>query len=644
MTQRDSSLGPPPTPPSGQLADEPFRLLVDSVTDYAIFLLDTGGHVASWNAGAQRIKGYLPSEIIGQSFERFYPAEKVAEGWPHEELQRARECGRFEDEGWRIRKDGSRFWASVVITALRDTQGRLQGFAKVTRDLTERRQQEEALRRSEEQLRLLLEAVRDYALIMLDTGGHVLTWNAGAEAIMGYKTDEVLLRHVQMFVDPAEAATDHAAQELDLALTEGRVEIEGQRMRKDGSLFWANVIITPVRGHDGMHRGFAVVTRDLSGPRRLLELEQTSRRMSEFIAMLAHELRNPLAPIRNAINVIQMQETMPAIVQRMSDVIDRQARHLTRLVDDLLDIGRIATGKISLRIAPIDYRDVVLTSVEAARPVMQARGHRLHVDVPEKIPMRADASRLAQVLQNLLINAARYTPQGGEVSLTVQVDGASCVTLVSDTGQGIAPASLEHVFELFVQEHGLRRDPSESGLGVGLTLARRMAEMHGGSLTAQSEGRGRGATFKLALPCLQSAPQSRDDTISTGARSESLRILVIDDNRDAADSMVILLQLMGHESDALYTAADALRHGPVFDPALVMMDLNMPDLSGFDLIDQLRKAITHPIYVAAVTGFGQQSDRERTRAAGFDAHLTKPVSQDQLQATIEHAATRLKRG
>ncbi len=644
MTQRDSSLGPPATPPSGQLADAPFRLLVDSVTDYAIFLLDTGGHVASWNAGAQRIKGYLPSEIIGQSFERFYPAEKVAEGWPREELQRAQECGRFEDEGWRIRKDGSRFWASVVITALRDTQGRLQGFAKVTRDLTERRQQEEALRRSEEQLRLLLEAVKDYALIMLDTGGHVLTWNAGAEAIMGYKTDEVLLRHVQMFVDPAEAATDHAAQELELALTEGRVEIEGQRMRKDGSLFWANVIITPVRGHDGIHRGFAVVTRDLSGPRRLLELEQTSRRMSEFIAMLAHELRNPLAPIRNAINVIQMQETMPAIVQRMSDVIDRQARHLTRLVDDLLDIGRIATGKISLRMASIDYRDVVLTSVEAARPVMQARGHHLHVDVPEKIPMRADASRLAQALQNLLANAARYTPPGGEVSLTVQVDGASCVTLVSDTGQGIAPASLEHVFELFVQEHGLRRDPSESGLGVGLTLARRMAEMHGGSLTAQSEGRGRGATFKLVLPCLQVPPQSRDDTISAVARSESLRILVIDDNRDAADSMVIQLQLMGHESDALYTAADALRHGPVFDPALVMLDLNMPDLSGFDLIDQLRKAITHPIYVAAVTGFGQQSDRERTRAAGFDAHLTKPVSQDQLQATIEHAATRLQRG
>jgi len=643
MTQRDISPGLPAPPHSGQLADEPFRLLVDSVTDYAIFLLDVDGRVASWNAGAQRIKGYRAGEIIGQSFERFYPAEKIAEGWPREELRRAEANGRFEDEGWRLRKDGSQFWASVVITALRDAQGRLQGFAKVTRDLTERRRQEDALRRSEEQVRLLLEAVKDYALIMVDARGHILSWNAGAEAITGYSASEVLLRHMQMFLDPADVVAGQAANELELALTEGRVEIEGERTRKDGSLFWANVIITPVRDHDGVHRGFAVVTRDLSGPRRLLELEQTSRRMSEFLAILAHELRNPLAPIRSAISVIQMQKGLPTDVQRMSDVIERQARHMTRLVGDLLDIGRIATGKFSLKIEPIDYHDVVLTSVEAARPLMQARGHQLSIDLPEHIAMRADASRLAQALQNLLNNAARYTPAGGTVSLTVQVHAGQCVTSIIDSGQGIAPASLEQVFDLFAQEPGLRRDPSESGLGVGLTLARTMAEMHGGTLTAHSEGRGRGTTFRLTLPCLESAPEARADSAPAKVRSDSLRILVIDDNRDAADSMVMLLQLMGQEAVALYTAADALHRGPAFDPALVLLDLNMPDLTGFDLIGQLRSAIEHPIYVAAVTGFGQQSDRERTHAAGFDAHLMKPVAADQLRATVEHVSALRRR-
>lgn len=638
MTQFDSSFDPPPPNLSGRFADDPFRLLVDSVTDYAIFLLDTDGRVASWNAGAERIKGYRAGEIIGESFERFYPPDKVANGWPREELQHAQENGRFEDEGWRLRKDGSRFWANVVITALRDPQGRLQGYAKVTRDLTERRQQEEALRRSEEQLRLLLAAVKDYALIMLDTDGHVLAWNAGAQALTGYAADEVLFRHVLQFFDPAEAAPATATQTLDLTQIDDRVEIEGQWMRKDGSRFWANVIMTPVHGHDGRHRGFALVTRDLSGPLRLLELEQTSRRMSEFIAMLAHELRNPLAPIRNAISVIQMQEALPAAVLRMSDVVDRQVRQLGRLVDDLLDIGRIATGKISLKMESIDYRDVVLTSIETAGPLIQARGHRLHIDAPDKIAMRGDHSRLTQALQNLLNNAARYTPPGGEISLTVQVEGDRCVTRVSDTGQGIAPAALEQIFKLFEQEPGLRRDPSESGLGVGLTLARRMAEMHGGSLCAHSEGRGRGARFELVLPCLASAPQSVDEHALAKTGSGSLRILVVDDNRDAADSMVMLLQLLGHECVAMYTAADALHRGCAFDPALVLLDLNMPDLTGFDLIGALREAIAHPIYVAAVTGFGQDSDRERTRAAGFDAHLTKPVSADQLRATIENVA------
>jgi CheY-like chemotaxis protein len=269
---------------------------------------------------------------------------------------------------------------------------------------------------------------------------------------------------------------------------------------------------------------------------------------------------------------------------------------------------------------------------------MLAREHHLHVDVPEHVPMRGDPTRLAQALHNLLANAARYTPPGGEVSVVVSMSGSRCVTRVSDNGQGIAPESLERVFGLFEQEPGVTRNPSESGLGIGLTLARTMAELHGGSLTAHSEGRDKGAMFELVLPCGQPPPE-RGAMRAPAAQGESdLRVLVVDDNRDSADSMVMLLQQLGHDSRAVYDAAEALRVVAELDPALVLLDLNMPGDNGFEVIDRLREAIDHPLYIAAMTGYGQHSDRERTRAAGFDAHLTKPVSLDQLLALIRRAA------
>ena len=620
-------------------SEKSFRLLVESVSDYAIFMLDTEGRIASWNAGAQRIKGYRPEEIIGQSFERFYPPEKVAEGWPKEELRRAIAHGRMEDEGWRVRKDGSRFWASVVITALRDSKGRLQGFAKVTRDLTERRRQEEELRRSEEKLRLMVEAVKDYALFMLDPSGHVLTWNAGAAAIMGYQATEVLSRHFSMFFVPEAVAAGRPDEELREAIRTGRSEQEEQRVRRDGTVFWASVVITPVLGAEGVLRGFAKVTRDLTEQRRLVELERATRHMNEFIAMLAHELRNPLAPIRNAVNVLRMQPELPPVVDRMGDMIDRQARQLTRLVDDLLDVGRVATGKISLQRHDIDFREVVLASAEAARPLMAAKRHQLQVDVAEQIPMRGDPTRLAQVLHNLLSNAARYTPEGGEVTVTATVEGNRSITRVRDNGQGIAQQALERVFGLFEQEPGVERNPTESGLGIGLTLARTLTELHGGTLRAYSEGRGRGATFELILPC-QPVPTGRARGRAAPPKADEVRVLVVDDNHDSADSMVMLLEQLGHEAHAAYGAQQALKVAAEVRPALILLDLNMPGEDGFEVIRQLRAAIDHPVYVAAMTGYGQRADRERTRGAGFDEHLTKPVALDPLLKAMQRAAQR----
>jgi PAS domain S-box-containing protein len=624
--------------------EESFALLVDSVQDYAIFMLDVDGRVLTWNAGAQKIKGWSADEIIGRSFETFYMEDAIAAGWPKEELRRAAKEGRFEDQGWRVRKDGSRFWANVVITALRGKKGDLRGFAKVTRDLTEVRRQEEALRQSEEQFRLLVESVKDYAIFMLDPEGRIRTWNAGALSIHGYAAAEMLGQHFSRLFTSEDNKAGRPAKELAGALRDGRAEDQGQRVRKDGSVFWADVVITPVRDPHGKLLGFAKVTRDMSEPRRLTELEHASRRMSEFLAMLAHELRNPLAPIRNAVSIMQVQRDLSPMLQRTRDIVARQLGQLTRLVDDLLDVGRIVTGKILVKSEPIDYRDVVHASVEAASPIIDEHAHRLSVTLPpEPLEMIGDAARLAQALQNLLNNAARYTPDGGDIRLVVRVEGAATITTVTDNGVGIAPDALERVFDLFVQETSAR-SPTDSGLGIGLSLARSLVEQHGGMLSAQSEGPGKGSTFTVRLPlrrdealgAISAAPAARENV-----DNRRRRVLVVDDNHDSADTMVQVLELMGHEARAAYTAAEALRIAEDFLPELALLDLNLPDADGFSVLQRLRDrpTLVH-LYVAAMTGYGQKSDRESTRAAGFDAHLTKPVDVEQLREVLFSATTR----
>ncbi|MED5621705.1 PAS domain-containing hybrid sensor histidine kinase/response regulator [Ideonella sp. BN130291] len=621
-----------------QHSEERFRLLVEAVEDYAIFLLDPNGIVTSWNPGAQKLKGYLPHEIIGKSFTEFYPKEVLAAGWPQEELRRATREGRFEDEGWRIRKDGSRFWANVVITALRDDNGGLYGFAKVTRDLTERRRHEENLRESEERFRLLVNSVRDYAIFMLDPEGHIESWNAGATALKGYAASEVLGRHFSIFYTAADLAAGKPARELEQAVREGGVHDEGWRVRKDGSLFWAGVTITPVYNAAGSLRGYAKVTRDMSERRRLADLEDSSRRMSEFLAMLAHELRNPLAPIRNAVSIMQLEKAVPPRVSACRDIIDRQLSHLTRLVDDLLDVGRITTGKISLRREPLNFNEVVLRSVEACRPLIEARQHEFTLELPpEPIEMLGDDTRLVQVLQNLLTNAAKYTSPGGQISLAVQVEGGTVVTTVSDNGRGIAPEALRRVFDLFVQE-GANNDPGESGLGIGLTLARTLVEMHGGSIRADSEGRDKGSRFTVRLPLasVPGADSSQQDRPSASALGQRLRVLVVDDNRDSADTMGGLLRVLGQDAQVVYDGEAAMAAAERFRPELVLLDLNMPGTNGFGVMQRLRNLPQAPaMRVVAMTGYGQEADKARTLEAGFEAHLTKPVGVEQLRGLLE---------
>jgi PAS domain S-box-containing protein len=616
-----------------------FDLLIDSVVDYAIFMLDPDGVILTWNAGAQRLKGYRAEEIIGRSFKAFYAPEAVQAGWPDQELRTAAAEGRFEDEGWRVRKDGSRFWANVVITRLQSEDGSLQGFAKVTRDLTERRQQEEAVRRSEEQFRLLLESVQDYAIFMLTPQGHVLTWNSGAQAILGYRADEVVGRHFSVFFTPEDSKSDAPAGELRAALANNRAEMEGWRVRKDGSVFWAKAVLTPVRDAEGRLHGFAKVTRDLSEQRRLTELEHASERVGVFLAMLGHELRNPLAPIRNAVSVMQRTPDLPPMVERIREILDRQLGQMTRLVDDLLDVGRVATGKIVLRPALIDYRNVALLSVEGARPLLEARKHRIELDLPERpVLLKGDSARLTQALQNLLNNAAKYTNEGGHIRLAVSIDGRTCTTTVSDNGHGIGAEQLERVFTLFFQQE--LSSSNEGGLGIGLSLSRALVEAHGGRLFAHSAGPGQGSTFTLTLPLLY--PKAGLDPGAEGdsdVRIESRRVLVVDDNADSADTMVAVLKTLDQDARAAYGVREAIEVAREFDPQVALVDLNLPDGDGFSLATRLRTQSRHRcLYIAAMTGYGQDADRRKTSEAGFDAHLTKPVGVKELQDVLRQAS------
>ncbi|HEY9064836.1 MAG TPA: PAS domain S-box protein [Burkholderiaceae bacterium] len=629
------------TPQATGQADEPFRRLVETVRDYAIFLLDAHGRVASWNAGARDIKGYTADEIIGQHFSRFYPAEAVAVRWPDEELRRAEVDGRFEDEGWRVRKDGSRFWASVVITALRDDDGQLIGFAKVTRDLTERRQHEENLRRSEEQLRLLIESVREYALYLLDTAGRVQTWNAGARAIHGYDEAEVTGREHTIFFMPADVAAGKPAVQLRAASATGRCEVEGWRLRRDGRTFWAHVVTAPVHDQRGRLRGYAVVTRDQSGQRRLAELEQTSERMNEFIAMLGHELRNPLTPICNAATLMALQEPLTPALQRVQQIIERQSTQLVRLVDDLLDVGRIVTGKIGIQLETLDFREIAASSVEAARTQAAAAHQRLWLDHDPEValPLRGDAARLAQALGNLIANALRYTPEGGDIQVEVRKEDGTLVVRVRDTGYGLAPQALERIFDMFVQESDVPRSPAQAGLGIGLALARRVVELHRGTLFAESPGPGRGSTFTMTLPLLE-----RTDAAAAAPPAPVpmpiSRVLVVDDNQDAADSLVQLLTAMGHQARAAYDADEALHVAREFEPRVALVDIKMPGGNGYSVLQRLRREqpADRFLYIAALTGLPQiETAPPAEGVAGFQAHLTKPVNMTRLRQLLHDA-------
>jgi hypothetical protein len=620
-----------------QQSEELYRHLVASILDSAIVLLDFSGNVTTWNEGAERIQGYSAAEILGRNFSAFYTPEALERETPRFELSRARENGRFAGEGWRVRPDGPPYWASIVITAIPVGDGSPRGFIHITRDLTGQRTQLMALRESEERFRLLVEGVQEYAIFMLDPEGKVTSWNRGAEMIKGYAASEIIGSHFSRFYPQEAILQGKPAWELETATRYGSVEEEGWRVRKDGSRFWANVVITALRDKEGDLRGFAKVTRDMTERRRVEELEQADRQKDEFLALLAHELRNPLAPIRTALEVLRRRDVPAPALDQAGLLAERQLRNMARLLDDLLDVSRIREGRIELRKEPLNVSTLLRAAADAARPLMDERRHDFVVDDPANdIWVEGDGVRLEQVLGNLLNNAAKYTEPGGEIRLSANSNDGNVLIRVQDTGIGIEPLMVSRVFDLFVQAER-RTELSAGGVGVGLSLARKLVELHGGRVEAFSAGAGRGAEFIVRLPTTAPPPAAEEKLVASAvaATAHGLRVLLVDDNVDSADGLGLLLELQGHEIRVAYDGPTALETARQFRPHVALLDIGMPSMDGYELGRRLHATPeTKDVLLVAMTGWGQDEDHRKSREAGFAHHLVKPFEPAVLEKLL----------
>ncbi|MFA8391120.1 ATP-binding protein [Burkholderia ubonensis] len=493
----------------------------------------------------------------------------------------------------------------------------------------------------------VVESITDYAVFMLDPYGNVATWNAGAERIKGYRATEIIGSHFSRFYPPETIAAGRPSLGLGEAAVRGRFEDEGWRVRKDGSLFWASVTITAVHDHTHQLCGFIKITRDMTERKRLEELEASTHRLGVFIAMLGHELRNYLAPLRHSVGVLlSLPDPAPVLVQ-CRDAVDRQVGQLTRLVDDLLDIGRITAGKVELDNRPITVRDIVCRGVESIQPKLAAREQRIRVDLPaDAVVLHGDEARLVQVLHNLLDNASKFSPHGGRIDIGAQVEGPVVAIRIVDHGVGIVPGALETIFDMFEQEGAAGRHPS-GGFGLGLAICRSFVELHGGRISAASDGPGHGATFTVRLPVKRTERFGHIAMPAPTAPAQPavtpLRIVIVDDNRDSADTLAVLLQIKGHAPRVAYDAADGLTLARDYVPQLMFLDLSMPEVDGFTLLRELRTidALAATTCVA-LSGHARSSDFVRTGRAGFDDHLVKPVEMAVLDALLRRVEHRVQ--
>jgi PAS domain S-box-containing protein len=645
---------PNPKPGGVAAAEERYRLLVDAIADYAIYMLDPDGFVVSWNVGAQRLKGYTEAEIVGRHFSTFYEHDDVLAGLPTCALATARQQGRFEAEGWRLGKDGHRFWAQVVVHPILSSTRQLLGYAKVTRDLSERRAAEEALRRSEEQLRMLVQAVTDYAIYMLDPTGVITNWNAGAERAKGYRPSEVVGTHFSRFYRAEDQATGLPARALATAAAEGRFEGEGWRVRKDGTEFWANVIIDPIYDSDRVLRGFAKVTRDITEKRNAqLALEQAREALfqsqkleaiGQLTGGVAHDFNNLLMVVLTSLALLRRRLPPDGDLQRLLNNAEQGAKRGVSLTQRMLAFAR----RQELRPEPVDVLSLVYGMQEMLERTL-GPSIAIELQVPTTLSrVQVDAHQLELTLLNLAVNARDAMPSGGSLRFEAvdesvvdspHLQGGTYVRLsMTDSGSGMSPETLARAMEPFFTTKGVGK-----GTGLGLAMVQGLAAQSGGRFLLEST-EGVGTRAILWLPITQQAVLPRPAGASGQAHAMSslapLTVVVVDDDPLVLAGMVAMLEDLGHRVRSASGAAQALaivRGDPAID--LVISDQVMPQMTGLQLFVVLREERPGLCLILA-SGFSELP----TGAVASAVRIAKPFDQQQLAGAIERAvATRPSR-
>jgi PAS domain S-box-containing protein len=588
----------------------------------ALHWVGPDGIILRANQAELELLGYAQDEYVGRHISRFHVDRDVIDD-ALARLFRGDSLARFPA---RMRcKNGSIKKVLIDSNSLWE-QGRFIHSRCIMFDVTQQKREEET--------RALLAAIvaaSDDAIVSKTLEGIILSWNEGAERLFGYSAAEAVGKSIDLII-PSEHRPEER-QILDRIRQGQRIDhFETIRVAKDGRRLDISLTVSPVRDDSGRVVGASKVARDITERKQMdAALREADRRKDEFLATLAHELRNPLAPVRHSLEILLRSKGDPKLFHHATDILGRQLSHMVRLVDDLLDISRITRDKLQLRKTRVPLTLVIRHAVEASRPLAEREQQTIEVSLPpQPIHLDADPVRLTQVFSNLLNNASQYTEPGGRIWLTAERDDDEVVVVVRDSGIGMSADQLDGIFEMFAQVEGSDERPRR-GLGIGLTLVRRLVQMHGGTVTARSEGRGLGSEFEVRLPVLEAAPDVHEPEPREAAETGARRILVVDDNRDSADSITTLLQLSGHLTFMANDGLAAVEEAERVRPDVILLDVGLPKMNGIDACKRIRShAWGKAIVIVALTGWGQDNDRRNTREAGFDAHLVKPVDYGDL--------------
>jgi PAS domain S-box-containing protein len=624
---------------------------IEDVKDYAIFMIDAENHVVSWNLGAERILGYSEEEILGRSASRFFTPEDLSKGEDEKELRRAAAEGRAEDERWHLRRDGTLFWASGVVTPVRDHAGTLLGFTKVMRDMTERKWLEE------ERDRFFTLSMDMLCIVALE--GYYKRVNPAFEKNLGYTAEEFLATPIFDFLHPEDRPA-LKAEYVKLSTGEPTAYLENRIKCKGGSYKWVGWTYFPVP-EEGLAYG---VGRDVTRHRqmeevlklRAEELQQANRLKDEFLATLSHELRTPLTSILGWSRLLRAgQFKNEAEQERAVEIIERNAEAQARLIEDLLDVSRIITGKLRLETQPVAPAAVIETALSALRPAAEARNIQLDSVIDSTAgPVIADPGRLQQIVTNLLSNAIKFTPEGGRVEVQLMRADSHIRITVRDTGIGISPEVLPYIFERFRQADSTNTR-AHSGLGLGLAIVRHLVERHGGVVHAESEGEGQGAVFTVDLPLnmTESGPgeseqpqtmrhqtlsaADAEDVFDNPCALEGLRVLLVEDEQDTRELVKAILERCGAEVTAVASVDEALTSIERRKADVLISDIGMPGGNGYELIRKIRALEPEGgarVRAVALTAYAGPKDRRRALLAGFQVHLAKPIEPDELLAVV----------